>query len=214
MEQQDFVQAFLNDQKRLTTTGKVKVETYISPASLLERRFYWEGTLEDDTTIKVVVPLPKVFISDVFSFLFLAAFNLIFSEELATESGKEMVSENKEVFDKFLENEIEKEQYKKKGIMIMEYVFYVLFEQDNLIEILDELSDPKEILDKIEYKKVHKLVKDNLPDLQLDYIDQIYNLIPVALDLYLYINTYKKPKIKPIDEQGVNERAQTISRLL
>lgn len=221
MAEESFVEKFLKGYADATSSkARLKTATYVSPVKLAERRFYWEAVTEEGDVIEIDVPLPKNIITDLFSFLFLAAYNFLFVEDVIEKAPIETETENGEAVAAILrEKTAEKLSLKRQGHTYLEYFFYILWTQDDpetreAIEKISQADDWGAIFKLIPRSKVRSCIVHHLSRYGLEHPDTMENLIPLALDLYLYVNSLRKPKIRMLDEEGVKERAEGVARWL
>lgn len=213
---ESFVEKFLKGYADATSgKARLRTATYVSPTKLAERRFYWVATTEDGDVIEIDVPLPKNIISDAFSFFFLAAYNFLFIDEALKNAPVE--PETAEMLGIVKDAAAQKMKLRFQGRVYLEYLFYLLWNQDDLdvrkaIDKCAQADDWSQFTTLYKYPKVHSYVAREINKFDWDYVDGLENLIPLVLDLYLYVNSLRKPEIRKIDEVG--ERAEGLARWL
>ena len=218
---ESFVDKFIKGYADATSAkARLRTATYVSPAKIAERRFYWKATTDDGDVVELNVPLPKNIIGDVFSFLFLAAYNYLFVEDLIEKAGVEAQGETKDKIWGIVKDKAARElKFKQQGRVYLEYLFYILWNQDEpkVREAIQQVSIGEEwirIFELMPRAKVHTYVVGALEKFGFDYVEALDSLIPLALDLYLYVNSLRKPEVRRIDEEGVKERAEGLARWL
>ena len=208
------VRDLVKEQRQAITT-----ETYVSPADLAEQNFTWVGK-GDGFEIKIKVPIPSSVTTKAFSIFFSSAFNNLLMHEIIEDDSvleeMELDDEQKGVYLKMKEQVTSVDDLRKSGFEFLEYAFYILWNQDDkeLLELIQEaqLNGDWDVVAKGLGEKARDSVLTELAKQGLEYPNAIENLIPMATELFYYINQLKKAKVRKIDE--VKERLVETHRLL